>query len=124
MQKKFELMSKKPIRKELEFQARKRRRIANRVKTAKQKMESMDNSTEFAEKEKNKMLKKAMKGNDKEKPARILVVSKKYSGGRVVSQKNRASGGAMGRLKYVDLRMKKDKRGMMRAERRKGKRSK
>jgi AdoMet-dependent rRNA methyltransferase SPB1 len=102
----------KPIAKVAEARARKNKRAKLKLAAAKKKAEAVAQSNEMSEAMKLKAISKAMRSNEALKPGKTYVVARK--GG--------SSKGGKG-IKLVDKRMKSDKRGMDRAEkkRKKGK---
>ena len=103
----------KPIAKLAEARARKSRRAQIKLTAAKKQAESIANSSDLTESMKLKAISKALRGQTTKRPSKSYVVAKKGRGGKV--GKN---------VKVVDKRMKSDKRGLDRAEKRKGKRRK
>lgn len=100
----------KPIAKVAEARARKTRRAQAKLAAAKKQAESIANSSDLSESAKLKAISKALRGQTTKRPGKTYVVAKKGRGGK--PGKN---------VKLVDKRMKSDKRGMERAQKRKGK---
>lgn len=114
MKEKQMAMAIKPIAKVAEARARKTRRAQVKLAAAKKQAESIANSADMSESMKLKAISKALRGQTAKRPGKTYVVAKKGRGGKV-GGKN---------VKVVDKRMKSDKRGLERAEKRKGKRRK
>jgi AdoMet-dependent rRNA methyltransferase SPB1 len=110
MKEKQMALAAKPIAKVAEARARKTRRAHMKLAAAKKQAESIANSSELSESMKLKAISKALRGQPTKRPGKTYVVARK--GGGKVGGKN---------VKVVDKRMKSDKRGMERAEKRKGK---
>jgi AdoMet-dependent rRNA methyltransferase SPB1 len=108
MKEKMMALSQKPIAKVAEARARKSKRAKAKLAAAKKKAEAVANSSDMSEATKLKAISKALRGQEAKKPSKTYVVARK---GRV----NKAGKG----VKLVDKRMKKDKRGMDRADQRK-----
>ena len=104
MKEKMLALSTKPIAKVAEARARKNKRAKAKLAAAKKKAEAVANSSEMSETMKLKAISKAMRGQDARKPGKTYVVSKKGRGAR----------GAKG-VKFVDKRMRNDKKAMERA---------
>jgi AdoMet-dependent rRNA methyltransferase SPB1 len=121
MRERFVSLSTKPIKKVAEARARKRKRVALKLKAATKQAESLASNPDMSEREKLRIVKNALrKGGGAEKPTKAYVVAKKFQGGKPTK-----SGVAKGsKVKFVDSRMRSDTRGMKRAEKKKGKRSK
>ncbi len=104
------------IKKVLEAQARKKKRESAKVAKAKQQARVIMQSEDISDKDKAKQLQKlfAKSGKGKTKVNNVYVVSKKNG---AASLPNRRKGY---RVKIVDPRMKKDKRGEANAQRKKG----
>ncbi|XP_050721802.1 pre-rRNA 2'-O-ribose RNA methyltransferase FTSJ3-like [Eriocheir sinensis] len=102
------------IKKVVEAKARKQRRVKRRMGKARKKAENVVNNAEMSEKEKaqevKKLYKKAM--NPMKKKEATYVVMKKRHGGKKPK-------GTKGPYKLVDKRLKKDKEGMKKAEKKK-----
>ena len=114
MKEKQMALAAKPIAKVAEARARKTRRAQAKLAAAKKQAESIANSSELSESMKLKAISKALRGQASKRPGKTYVVAKKGRGGKI-GGKN---------VKVVDKRMKSDKRGLERAEKRKGKRRK
>jgi AdoMet-dependent rRNA methyltransferase SPB1 len=111
MKEKMLALSTKPIAKVAEARARKNKRAKTKLAAAKKKAEAVANSSEMSETMKLKAISKAMRGQDARKPGKTYVVSKK----------GRGTMGAKG-VKFVDKRLRSDKKGMDRKVNKKGKR--
>lgn len=108
MKEKMLALSTKPIAKVAEARARKNKRAKTKLAAAKKKAEAVANSSEMSETMKLKAISKAMRGQDARKPGKTYVVSKKGRGAR----------GAKG-VKFVDKRMRNDKKAMERSMKKK-----
>jgi len=108
MKEKMLALSTKPIAKVAEARARKNKRAKTKLAAAKKKAEAVANSSEMSETMKLKAISKAMRGQDARKPGKTYVVSKKGRGAR----------GAKG-VKFVDKRMRNDKKSMERTMKKK-----
>merc|ERR1719456_736235 len=101
----------KVIKKVAEARMRKKKRVLMQLKKAKKQASLLAENNELSERQKVKLLAKAMRGKNKdstEKDRKIYVSTKKTQAGSMGSM---AKGGAKGgKLKFVDKRMKKDKR--------------
>jgi AdoMet-dependent rRNA methyltransferase SPB1 len=111
MKEKMLALSTKPIAKVAEARARKNKRAKTKLVAAKKKAEALANSSEMSETMKLKAISKAMRGQDARKPGKTYVVSKK----------GRGTTGTKG-VKFVDKRMRSDKKAMDRKVNKKGKR--
>jgi AdoMet-dependent rRNA methyltransferase SPB1 len=99
------------IKKVVEAKARKRRKELLKQKKVKEQAKVILNSLEISDREKAKMLQKLLKKNaSKVKPNRIYVVARKFQS----LPKKKGF-----KIKLVDPRMKKDTRGLQRAQERK-----
>jgi len=103
-------LAEKPMKKVLQARARRNKRVKQKLSAAKKKAESIANS-EMTEALKLKAISKAMRGQEAKKPEKRYVVAKRASTAK-------GAGGAKG-VKLVDKRMRSDKRGNERAEKRK-----
>jgi AdoMet-dependent rRNA methyltransferase SPB1 len=108
MKEKMLALSTKPIAKVAEARARKNKRAKTKLAAAKKKAETVANSSEMSEAMKLKAISKAMRGQDARRPGKTYVVSKKGRGAR----------GAKG-VKFVDKRMRNDKKAMERSTKKK-----
>jgi AdoMet-dependent rRNA methyltransferase SPB1 len=109
----------KVIKKVAEARMRKKKRALMQLKKAKKQASLLAENNELSERQKVKMISKAMRGktSDKEKDKKIYVATRKTQAG---SSGSMAKGGAKGgKLKFVDKRLKKDKRAQRNAEKRK-----
>eukprot|EP01033_Poteriospumella_lacustris_P009643 gene9642-6898_t len=110
----------KVIKKVAEARMRKKKRVLMQLKKAKKQASLLAENNELSERQKVKLLAKAMRGKNKdstEKDRKIYVSTKKTQAGSMGSM---AKGGAKGgKLKFVDKRMKKDKRMQRAADKRK-----
>ena len=107
------------IKKVAEARLRKRKRAANKLKAAKKQANMLADNNEMSERQKLKSISKAIKGTKIDKPGKVYVVTRKTGGASVGTSK-----GGKGRLKFVDKRMKKDRKAEKRAAKKKGKKSK
>lgn len=103
-------LAEKPMKKVLQARARKNRRVKQKLSAAKKKAESIANS-EMTEAMKLKAISKAMRGQEAKKPEKTYVVARRAS-------TKKGAGGAKG-VKLVDRRMRSDKKGTERADKRK-----
>ena len=108
MKEKMLALSAKPIKKVAEARARKSKRARDKLAAAKKKAEALANSSEMSEAMKLKAISKALRGQEAKRPGKTYVVAKKGRGLK--------AGGK--NVALVDKRMKSDKRGMKRAEKR------
>lgn len=108
MKEKMLALSVKPIKKVAEARARKNKRAKLKLVAAKKQAEAVANSSEMSEAMKLKAISKALRGKESKSTGKAYVVAKKGRG-------NKGTKGA----KVVDKRMKSDKRGTDRAEKRK-----
>ncbi|CAM9182039.1 unnamed protein product [Choristocarpus tenellus] len=116
MKNKFMSLASKPIKKVAEARLRKRKRAADRLRSAQKKATSLAANPDISEREKLKAVRQAMKkGISRDQASKVYVVSK--SGGKSVASGAKKSSAA--RVKMVDARMKSDTRGMKRAEKKK-----
>jgi len=99
-------------RKVVEAKARKKKQVLNQLQKAREKAKSVANNAELGEREKIKQIQKIYKGQlgANSKPNKVYVVSRQFTG------KALPKGNV--RIKLVDPRMKKDKRGKAAADRR------
>ncbi|GFO43166.1 pre-rRNA processing protein ftsj3-like [Plakobranchus ocellatus] len=106
-----------PIKKIAEAKARKKQKILKRTEKARKKANAISDTVDVSEKEKWQQIKQVYKKAgllNKTKPNVTYVVAKKGAGRKV-----RRPAGVKGQFKVVDGRMKKDVRGMKKAEARK-----
>jgi AdoMet-dependent rRNA methyltransferase SPB1 len=101
-------LSTKPIAKVAEARARKNKRAKAKLAAAKKQAEAVANNPDMSEAMKLKAISKALRGQETRKPSKTYVVAKK----------GRTSKYAKKGVKMVDRRMKSDKRGMERKEKR------
>eukprot|EP00605_Chrysophyceae_sp_TOSAG23-4_P000292 GSChrysophyteH1.ASY1.ANO1.337.1 assembled CDS len=113
---KFQMTGTKSIKKVAEAQMRKKKRAQTKLKAAKKQANSLAENKEMSEKEKLKAIQRAMKNSKADKPSKVYVVGSKTKSG---SSATRMSAGK-GKLKFVDKRMKSDKRGEKKAAKKKG----
>eukprot|EP01042_Synura_sphagnicola_P000763 gene763-847_t len=111
----FQKTGTKDIKKVAEARARKRKRAMSKLKAAKNQANLMAQNSEMSEKAKIKAISKAMKSPNKtaNKPSKVYVVTRKTKAGSVGNK-----GGGKGMLKFVDKRMKKEKRALKAKEKR------
>ncbi|GFR65331.1 pre-rRNA processing protein FTSJ3-like [Elysia marginata] len=108
-----------PIKKIAEAKARKKQKILKRTEKARKKANAITETVDVSEKEKWQQIKQVYKKAgllNKTKPSVTYVVAKKGAGRKV-----RRPAGVKGQFKVVDGRMKKDVRGMKKAEARNSK---
>ena len=103
----FKITGTKEIKKVAEARMRKRKRALNKLKTAKQKANAMAENTDMSQREKMKAISRAMKEAKITKPGKVYVTTKKSGGGGSLGTKTSAG---QGKLKFVDKRLKKDRR--------------
>ncbi|RUS82410.1 hypothetical protein EGW08_009862 [Elysia chlorotica] len=106
-----------PIKKIAEAKARKKQKILKRTEKARKKANAITETVDVSEKEKWQQIKQVYKKAGllkKTKPSVTYVVAKKGAGRKV-----RRPAGVKGQFKVVDGRMKKDVRGVKKAEARK-----
>jgi AdoMet-dependent rRNA methyltransferase SPB1 len=108
MKEKLMALSTKPIAKVAEARARKNKRAKDKLAAAKKQAEAVANNPDMSETMKLRAISKALRGQETRKPSKTYVVAKK----------GRASKFAKKGVKMVDRRMKSDKRGMDRKEKR------
>ena len=109
MKEKMMALSARPIAKVAEARARKSKRAKAKLAAAKKQADAVANSSEMSEAMKLRAISKTLRGQETRKPGKTYVVAKK-------GRKVKAGKG----VKVVDKRMKSDKRGMDKAEKRKG----
>jgi len=92
-------------KKVIEAKARKKKHLMDRLKKAREKAKSIATNSELGERDKIKQIQKLFKGNltSKSKPNKVYVVSRNFTG-------NALPRGNL-RIRLVDPRLKKDKRG-------------
>ena len=110
MKAKMMALSAKPIKRVAEARARKHKRARAKLEAAKKQAAVVANSTEMTESMKLKAISKALRGQESKRPSKTYVVAKK----------GRGNAGVKG-VKFVDKRMKSDKRAQKRIAKRKGK---
>jgi AdoMet-dependent rRNA methyltransferase SPB1 len=94
----------RPIKKVLEAEFRKKRKIKNKLEKIREKANSIAENNEISNHEKAKILQKLYKDTGKKKEKKVYVVGKKFS--PTISGKRKR--GAL--IMNVDKRLKKDKR--------------
>lgn len=113
----------RPIRKVAEAKARKRAKLSNRLESIKRQAAQVAESSEYNEQGKrqvmDKLLKKARKTGDKRQGNKKYAVARGSGGLTAVKSKGKQKTGK--NVKVVDRRLKKDRRGLKAAARRKGK---
>ena len=112
-------IDKRPIKKIVEAKAKRRFKAAKKVETARKLLDNLPDSSDVtAEREKIDKIKKLYRraGQIRDRGKVTYVVSKKSGGGQSGRPK-----GVKGRYKRVDARMKKDRRNVSLADKRKGK---
>lgn len=112
----YQVTGTKEIKKVAEARLRKRKRAASKLKAAKKQANMLADNNEMSERQKLKSIAKAIKGTKIDKPGKVYVVTRKTGGASVGTSK-----GGKGRLKFVDKRMKKDRKAEKRAAKKKGK---
>lgn len=108
--KKFEDINVRPIKKVVEAQARKKRRMSKKLEKARKKSEKITDNPDMTQKERNKEIKQVFKraGLIGKKKAEVkYVVARKNNGRRGANTK-----GIKGPYRVVDKRLKKDKKAM------------
>jgi AdoMet-dependent rRNA methyltransferase SPB1 len=112
---KFQTTGTKDIKKVAEARMRKRKRATNQLKAAKKQANSVADNSEMSDKQKIKAIARAMKSTKGQgiNPSKVYVVTKKVNGASSGSK-----GAGTGKLKFVDSRMKKDKRATRAANKR------
>jgi len=117
---KYAEINAKDIKKVAEAKARKKKKSLAKMEKAKSKATKIADSSELTNKQKSKQIEQLYKKSSKTvKPSKVYVVSRSFKNG-----KNNAAGAAKkggGKSKVVDKRLKKDTRGLKRAEAKKGK---
>jgi AdoMet-dependent rRNA methyltransferase SPB1 len=108
---KFQMTGTKSIKKVAEAKMRKKKHAQAKLKAAKKQANSLAENSEMSEKEKLKAIQRAMKNSKADKPSKVYVVGTKTKAG---SSATKTSNGK-GKLKFVDKRMKSDKRGEKKA---------
>lgn len=101
----FQMTGTKEIKKVAEARMRKRKRAMSKLKAAKRQANAMTENSEMSERQKLKAISRAMKDSKVAKPGKVYVVTRKTGAGSVGT-----SDGGKGKLKFVDKRMKKDRR--------------
>ena len=104
---KFQMTGTKSIKKVAEAKMRKKKHASAKLKAAKKQANQLSENNEMSEKEKLRAIQKAMKNSKADKPSKVYVVGTKQKG---ASSATKTSNGK-GKLKFVDKRMKSDKRG-------------
>ena len=105
--KKFEEINARPIKKVVEAQARKKRRMAKRMDRARKKAETVSENPNITDQERNKEIKQIFKRAGligKKKTEVKYIVAKRGTGKRGVG------GAVKGPYRVVDKRLKKDKK--------------
>jgi len=103
---KYQLTGTKVVKKVAEARARKKKRALLKLKAAKKQANLMADNSELSERQKVKAIAKAMKNHETEKPGKVYVTTRKTQSG----SSGTMSGKNQGKLKFVDKRLKKDKR--------------
>lgn len=121
MKAKFRELNARPIKKVAEAKARKKLRLMKKVEKMKQKAAKIATAEGMSEREKIKSIRTLQKhtlgkGGDA-KTAPVYIVRKKHQ--TVGAAKKGPTAGKRAKVKIVDARMKKDKRGQQRAAERK-----
>lgn len=101
----------RPIHKVAEARARKRRRVEQRMETAKKKATVIAAQEDMGEREKARAIQKAYKRAELKRPSAVKVISR---AGKRVAQTGKKKGG--GGVKFVDARLRSDTRAMDRAK--------
>jgi AdoMet-dependent rRNA methyltransferase SPB1 len=101
---KYQMTGTKSIKKVAEAKMRKKKHAQKKLSAAKKSANTLVDNSEMSEKQKLRAIQKAMKTSKVDKPSKVYVVSTKAAGS------TRTSGGK-GALKFVDKRMRSDKRG-------------
>ena len=114
LREKFIHLASRPIKKVAEAHARKRKRAMQKMKTAKKKAESIVNAPDLNIAEKKRAINKALKGAEMSKPGKVYVVARGAGMNGTVAKGT----GGTGKVKFVDKRMKADKRGEKKAAKR------
>ena len=112
---KFAMTGTKSVKKVAEAKMRKKKHAQAKLKAVKKQANQLVENNEMSEKEKLRAIKRAMHNSKADKPSKVYVVGSKTKG---ASSGTRTSNGK-GKLKFVDSRMKADKRGEKLAEKRK-----
>jgi len=114
MKQRFQTLGSKPIAKVAEARARKKMRLVQRLKQAKNKASAIVGNPDMTERDKMKAIQKAVKGRGENfaRPDKVYAVVRK--GGSTQAKKGENSSSRT-RVKLVDKRMKKDTRGMKKA---------
>ena len=114
MKQRFQTLANKPIAKVAEARARKKMRLVQRLKQAKNKANAIVGNPDMTERDKMKAIQKAVKGRGENfaRPDKVYAVVRK--GGSTQAKKGENSTSRT-RVKLVDKRMKKDTRGMKKA---------
>jgi AdoMet-dependent rRNA methyltransferase SPB1 len=107
MRERFMEMATKPVKKVAEARGRKQRQQLKKLKAAKKKATDIANLPDMSTREKLKAIDKAMKGAKMKKQNKVYVVSRR--GGKSNTAQS-AGKKPSGKVKLVDVRMKKDKR--------------
>jgi len=95
-----------------EAKARKKKKYVQKLEKARSKAKSIASNSELSERDKIKQIQKVYKGQlNKVKPSKVYVVGRKLVGSKIPRGKNV-------RIKLVDPRLKKDKRGKKASENR------
>jgi len=113
---KYQLTGTKVIKKEVEARARKKKRAMLKLKAAKKQATVMAENSELSEKQKLKAIAKAVRNTKDVKTSKIYVTTKKTKSGSV--GQTLGGEGTKGKLKFVDKRMKKDRRALKAKDRR------
>jgi AdoMet-dependent rRNA methyltransferase SPB1 len=108
---KYQMTGTKSIKKVAEAKMRKKKHAQKKLSAAKKSANTLVDNNEMSEKQKLRAIQKAMKTSKVDKPSKVYVVSTKAAGS------TRTSGGK-GALKFVDKRMRSDKRGEKAAKKR------
>ncbi|PFH31774.1 ribosomal RNA large subunit methyltransferase J protein [Besnoitia besnoiti] len=115
-------ISRRPIRKVQEARARKKMREQRRLQKVKSQAAAVAESTEFTEAAKaraiDKIARKARRAEGKRD--KDYVVSRRVGGGKMAQKKAGKKGDGNNKVKLVDRRLKKDKRAMKAAMKKKG----
>jgi AdoMet-dependent rRNA methyltransferase SPB1 len=111
---KLKEINQRPIRKVAEAQGRKKKRAVARLEKLRKQANTLANNEDLSAKGKVRSLKKMMsKAKEADKQKNVVVASRK-TGGAVKGSKGKAGAGA--NVKVVDKRLKSDKRGQKRAD--------
>jgi AdoMet-dependent rRNA methyltransferase SPB1 len=107
---KYQLTGTKVIKKVAEARARKKKRAVQKLNAAKKQASVMAENSELSERQKVKAISKAVRNSKAEKSSKVYVATRKTKSGS--SGTAAKGGGKGGKLKFVDSRMKKDRRAM------------